>query len=282
MSHGQDYDSVIMVVDSENCTAGDKFGGPCTFNLTQALLRDVEAVRVKQMGFEMSWYNFEADADSNGIGKNWDVTMYFIGDVTGPFSFPIPAGAYGISDLEQAIITGIFNATGGTIVTVTYIQTTQQLVITVTGGTDTQLQIDFTAAGLAGKTYGLNRLGFVTPAALSAVITADQAYVLMLTDYFMLCSNVFSTINNLASFPRTGESPGILRSNVIFQFMTGQANNWTFSYNQIPSAFYRLNDAGQLANIDFSVIDRNGFPLVLHQKGWNAMFEFEIKKGAYS
>jgi len=277
MGSVEQYETVTLALSSRDCTTGSPFGGPCTFNLSEKALVDVIGARVKQVGVELSFYNFESDA--NG-GKNWDANLYLIGDVSGPVVIPIVEGAYSISELTAYLQAQILAVTGTT-VTVTNSATTEKLTITITAGTDSTFQIDYAAAALAGKTYGLTRLGFTTPAAPAASVVADQAYVLTLTESFHLKSTVFSTTRNLVSGVRQGQSPGIKRDSIIYQVMIGQNNSWTFCFNQIPSNWMNLDNVARLTDIDFRLTDDKDFDIILHQRPYTITMEFKTKRGTY-
>lgn len=264
------YDSIVVAVNSRDCSTGSPYGGTCTFNIQTIVANNVLAMRVKQWGTELSFYNVESSA--NG-GKNWNITLYMIGNVTGPFTVAIPQGAYNITTLLAAIDLGILTATGTTTVS-TYSTVTQFITITRTAGTDATLQMDFASAG--ANSYGMTRLGFMSTLPLAASITATQSYVLMLTQSMLLCSNVLSSFRCLQS----GQTPlGLNKSNVISQCLIGTGNSWDFVSTQIPTNFFQLDNIAHLSTIDFSLTDDLGYPIVLHQQGYSFMLEILIKKG---
>lgn len=267
------FETVVLALNSRDCSSGSPYGGQCSFTISQQGLNDVINVRVKQFNCENSFYNIEATSSG---GKNWDVVFFFSGDVNGSQSFQIPAGCYGISDLLQAIVTGF--ASFGDTVSATYSPTTQKITITLTAGTDATIKIDYLAAAVANKTYCLNRLGFYTPVAPSTSITADQAYVLLLTDSLLLKSNALSSIRSLVS---TSTPPaGIIRDAVVYQVAI-TSNSWNAIFNQIPSAWFNLSDVGHLGALDFNLTDDRGYPITLQQKGYSVMLEFQCKKDTY-
>jgi hypothetical protein len=267
------FETVVLALNSRDCSSGSPYGGQCSFTISQQGLNDVVNVRVKQFNCENSFYNVES---TDGGGKNWDLWIYFFGDVNGSSFFQIPAGCYGITDLLQAIVTGF--ASYGDTVTATYSTVTQKITITLTAGVDSTIQIDYAAAFVAGKTYALNRLGFLVPAAASTTITADQAYVLLLTDSLLLKSNALSSIRSLVS--TQGPPAGIIRDAVIYQVAI-TSNSWNAIFNQIPSAWFNLSDVGHLGALDFNLTDDKGYPITLQQKGYSVMLEFQCKKGTY-
>ena len=266
------YDTVVLALNSRDCTSGSPYGGPCTFTLQPQGIKSVVNIRIKQFHTENSFYNVESG--TNNRTNPWDLTLYWTGDVTGNFNFTIPAGCYGIDDLLAAIDAG-FLAMGNT-TTSSYSTVTQKITITLTAGVDTTLQADLVSATAASKLYCMNRIGFTTSVGPAAAITADQAYVLQLTDSLLLKSGTFSSFRSLAS--GQGGATTISRDQVIYQVAV-IANSWDDIYNQIPSAWFSLKGIGDLQTIDFSLTDDQGYPVTLHQKGYSIMMELQVSKG---
>lgn len=267
------FDTVCLALNSRDCTSGSPYGGPCTFTLQPQGLKSVVNIRIKQFHTENSLYNVESG--TNNRANPWDLQLFFTGDVAGDFNFTIPEGCYGIDDLLAAIDAGFLAM--GDITISSYSTVTQKITITLQAGSlDSTLIADMFHASQLGKTYCMNRIGFTTSVGPSAAITADQAYVLQLTDSLLLKSGTFSSFRNLAS-GQDGATT-ISRDQVIYQVAV-IANSWDDIYNQIPSAWFSLKGIGDLQTIDFNLTDDQGYPVTLHQKGYSIMMELQVSKG---
>lgn len=265
------YDTILVSISSRDCSTGSSTGGPCTFNVTNNCLQNVQAFRVKDVSVPKTFYNIESSTT-----KAWDVRLFFIGDVSGAFTLTIPQGVYTTALLLAAIDAQMLAVAGTTTVS-TIDPVTQRIVITRTAGVNNTLQINPAGAGTA--VYGLNRLGFYTQVALAATVTADTGYTLILPQSLLLQSPTLGSYRNMSSGVRPGPatSPSINKSNVIYRAYINQVNSQDFITCVIPSTFYQMS-VSSLTKLDFSLTDDEGFDVDLRNQTWSCTLEFLVAK----
>jgi hypothetical protein len=268
----ENYDTILVSISSKDCSTGSGSGpGGCTFDVTNNCLQDVVSFRVKDVSVPKTFYTVESSTS-----RQWDITLYFIGNVSGAFTITIPQGIYTIAQMLAAIDAQILAVAATTTVS-TVDPITQRIVITRTAGANATLQID--PAGAGANVYGLNRLGFYTQVALATTITADTGYVLVLTQSLLLQSTSLGSYRNMASGIRPGPamSAAINKSNVIYRAYLNQVNSQDFVTCVIPSTYYQLF-VSNLTKLDFQLTDDEGNGIDLRNQTWSCTLEFLIKK----
>lgn len=266
------YDTIAVSVSSSDCSSGSATGGFASFDVTNNCLLDVVAWRVKDLSIPKSFFNVEATPST----KRWDLVLYFVGNVSGAFSITIPQGIYSISQL-LAQIDAQFLATVATTVVSTLDPLTQRIVITRTAGLNATFQID--VAGAGANVYGLNRLGFRTQVALSATMTANTGYVLVVPQSLLLQSTTLGSFRNMATSPRpgTGATPAINKSNLIYRGYINQVNSQGFITCVIPTQWYQYS-VKTVTKLDLSLTDDEGYDIDLQNQPWSCTLEFLVKK----
>lgn len=266
------FDTITMSISSNECSSGSKTGGLCSFDITNNCFQDILAFRVKDVSVPKAFYNVE----NPGTVRKWDITLYFIGNVSGAFSITLPRGIYSITQL-LAQIDALMLSTVATTTVSTLDPLTQRIVITRTAGTNATLQIN--PAGAGANVYGLNRLGFYTQVALSATVTADTGYVLIVPQSLLLQSSTLASFRNMATSPRsgTGTTSALNKSNLIYRAYINQVNSQGFITCVIPTQWYQTS-VKSLTKLDFSLTDDDGYDVDLQNQNWSCTLEFLIKK----
>jgi hypothetical protein len=259
------YNNFLLTLDSRDSINGQgRYGGPAEFDIQTVDLSDVIAFRVKDMVCENSFYNVTSAALDGG--RQWNLTLDLVGNVSGAFQIIVPQGNYSIQDLLVQIASLILSATG-TIVSATFNPSSQIITLAITGGTDATLTLV--------ASYGWTRLGFTTTLGPSASLTANIPYELNVTQNIRLECVSLASPKAMASKPNS--QPTITRAPVIYTLPSATKNGWDTVHWGIPTEWYQMPTAN-LSRLSFRLTDDASRDLILNRSYWSASLEFRVKK----